>query len=72
MPGTEKMGGERIGGNTGVTLYCADLDATYSDLSSRGVNFTMPPGEVPWGKHAMLADQDGNQLYIVQPGQVGG
>jgi catechol 2,3-dioxygenase-like lactoylglutathione lyase family enzyme len=72
-PGTPQMGAERIGGNTGVTLYFGDLDATYSDLSSKGVNFTMPPGEVPWGRHAMVADQDGNQLYIVEPGgQMGG
>jgi catechol 2,3-dioxygenase-like lactoylglutathione lyase family enzyme len=67
-PGTEQMGGERIGGNTGITLYCGDLDATYQELQARGVKFTMPPGEVPWGKHAMIADQDGNQLYIVEPG----
>lgn len=71
-PGTEQMGAERIGGNTGITFYCADLDTTHRELSGRGVNFTMPPGDVPWGRHAMLADQDGNQLYIVQPAQYGG
>ena len=71
-PGTESMGAERIGGNTGVTFICSDLDATFSELSGKGVNFTMPPGDVPWGRHAMLADQDGNQLYIVQPKQYGG
>jgi predicted enzyme related to lactoylglutathione lyase len=70
-PGTGKEA-DRVGTASGITLYCNDLDETYKQLSSDGVEFSMPPGEVPWGRHAMLKDQDGNELYIVQPGQFGG
>lgn len=67
-PGTGQEAG-RIGTATGITLVCPNLDDTHKDLSAKGVNFTMPPGDVPWGRHAMFADQDGNQLYIVEPKQ---
>ncbi len=70
-PGTGQDA-SRIGGNTGITLYCSDLDDTYSTLIANGVEFSMPTSDVPWGRHAMVKDQDGNQLYIVQPAQYGG
>jgi catechol 2,3-dioxygenase-like lactoylglutathione lyase family enzyme len=66
-------GDKVLGGPTGITLVCTDLDATFDELSGKGVTITMPPSDVPWGRHGMFADNDGNQIYVVQPGgQTGG
>jgi lactoylglutathione lyase len=70
-PGDAPMGGGRIGGFTGVVLHCDDLDATYAELSARGVTFPEPPKDVPWGRDATLADTDGNEINIVQPSSRG-
>jgi len=74
-PASQTPGGqgtEALGKPTGITLVCTDLDSTFDELGSKGVKITMPPSDVPWGRHGMFADQDGNQIYVVQPGQMGG
>lgn len=54
--------GER---NTGIGFNVADVDAAYAELAARGVHFTMPPSQQPWGGYmAMFADPDGNIFYL--------
>ena len=59
-------GQKPVGGWTSMVLHCADIDATYKELTANGVNMT-EPSDVPWGRHAMLTDPDGNVFNVVQP-----
>ena len=54
-----------VGRQTGVGFAVPDLEATHSELASRGVEFTMTPAKQPWGaKMAMFADPDANVFYL--------
>jgi predicted enzyme related to lactoylglutathione lyase len=55
---------DRIGGFTNLTLSCDDIDATYAELSARGVEFLGPPRKQPWGTMAMMKDSEGNQFVL--------
>lgn len=58
--------GER---NTGIGFNVADVDAAYAELAAKGVQFTMPPSQQPWGGYmAMFADPDGNIFYLDSTG----
>jgi predicted enzyme related to lactoylglutathione lyase len=39
---------------------------TYETLSARGVKFTSPPTEQPWGIQAIFEDLYGNKFSVVQ------
>lgn len=57
----------RIGGFTNIVFDCDDLDSTYQELHSRGVEFTQPPEVQPWGmKMAQFKDIDGNEFVLVE------
>lgn len=57
---------DRIGTFTGLVLTTADIQATYDDLRSNGVQFTEPPTRQPWGMvQAQFKDQDGNGFVLV-------
>lgn len=43
-----------------VVFECDDVEHKYEELVSRGVTFTQPPKEMPWGKFAIFADTEGN------------
>lgn len=43
-----------------IVFECDDLQNMYTELSSRGVVFTQPPKELPWGLFAIFADNEGN------------
>jgi len=68
MPGadTYELAQSRMGKSTGVLLSTDDINATYKDLSARGVSFPTPPEQQPWGWWAMLSDPDGNTFGIGQ------
>ncbi|HEU5442130.1 MAG TPA: VOC family protein [Ktedonobacterales bacterium] len=52
---------------TGLVLACDDIQATYEQLSGRGVHFTEAPTMQPWGMmQALFEDQDGNGYVLVQ------
>jgi catechol 2,3-dioxygenase-like lactoylglutathione lyase family enzyme len=48
-----------------------DIDASYAELSARGVPFHVPPedfpDEAPTMRIAFFRDPDGNVLELVQP-----
>ncbi len=53
------------GRHTGVGLAVDDLVAEHDRLRELGVRFTMAPERQPWGGFmAVLADPDGNELYL--------
>lgn len=54
----------RIGSEFNGALACDDVEATYRQLSQRGVEFSTPPTKQPWGIFAILKDPDGNQFVL--------
>jgi uncharacterized glyoxalase superfamily protein PhnB len=56
-----------VGTASHVWFACDDLDATYKELTEKGVSFPEPPQDAPWNpgsRWAQFADPDGN-LYGV-------
>lgn len=55
---------DRIGGFTGISLECDDVQKTYEELHAKGVEFAKPPKTEPWGVVAIMKDSEGNQLVL--------
>jgi predicted enzyme related to lactoylglutathione lyase len=54
----------RIGTQMNTSLVCDDVDATYRQLSERGVEFEGPPKEEPWGSYVIMKDSEGNRFVV--------
>ncbi len=56
-----------VGRFTGLSLITDDIGKTHEELAGRGVAFTEPPEQQPWGGWmATVVDPEGNVLQIVQ------
>ena len=51
-------------GNSGIGLYCEDIDSEYEELKSKDVKFSRELTREPWGSFAMLEDPDGNEIWL--------
>ena len=60
QPGKEGRVGEQFDGS----LACDDVEATYRQLTSRGVLFEGAPTKEPWGTFAVMLDPDGNRFVL--------
>ena len=47
-----------------AAFKCKDVRATYEELHARGVGFSMPPTEQPFGIIAVLQDDSGNSFSL--------
>ena len=64
----EDEASERIGELTGgKVLGLDDCHATYAELAARGVEFTQEPADRPYGIEAVMRDNSGNWLVLVEP-----
>lgn len=54
----------RVGSFFNGSFACDDVQATYRQLSARGVEFVSPPQKQHWGEFAIIKDPDGNQLLL--------
>src|SRR5512137_2339329 len=54
-----------VGRHTGITLRVDDIVALCKKLTDEGVRFAEPLEASPWGKMAVVCDQDGNQIALV-------
>jgi predicted enzyme related to lactoylglutathione lyase len=54
------------GVGTTVFLESEDCQATYDELTSRGVEYAQPPEERPYGWESGLRDPSGNYIRITQ------
>ncbi len=54
-----------VGRYTGITLKVNSIDKLCDRLEDGGVTFIEPLEESPWGKMAVVADPDGNQIALV-------
>ena len=55
---------KRIGDFQSISFYTKDVQKTYDELSSRGVEFLGPPQAADWGTFVMFKDPDGNQFIL--------
>jgi catechol 2,3-dioxygenase-like lactoylglutathione lyase family enzyme len=56
------------GGGMGAgVLTTEDCHRTYKELSAKGVTFLSEPAERPYGIEAVLRDDSGNVISLVQP-----
>lgn len=56
---------DRVGTFSNVIFHCDDMQKTYEELSSKGVDFPTPPERAPWGQWwAVFADSDGNKYGL--------
>ena len=55
------------GGLPGVGLNVDDCRKTFEDLKAKGVEFLQEPEERPYGVEALLRDNSGNWMVIVEP-----
>lgn len=55
---------DRVGTFFNGSFQCANVQATYDDLSARGVEFAGPPERQPWGTFATFYDPDGNSFVL--------
>jgi catechol 2,3-dioxygenase-like lactoylglutathione lyase family enzyme len=51
----------------GISFYCDDIDATISELSSRGVEFKSPLREEEWGRVTEFELPGGSQVESYEP-----
>ena len=55
---------DRVGTFSNVVFSCDDIDKTYTELKSRGVEFLGEPQKQPWGTYALFKDPDGNTFCL--------
>jgi predicted enzyme related to lactoylglutathione lyase len=55
---------DRVGAFFNGSFACDDVEATYRQLSARGVEFKGPPEKQPWGTFAMFKDSEGNEFVM--------
>jgi hypothetical protein len=51
----------------GLGLRVDDCRKTHEELSARGVTFLQEPSERPYGVEAVMRDNSGNWLVLVEP-----
>jgi len=56
-----------VGRHTGIGWGVDNLDDSYQSLCAKGVTFSSPPEQQPWGGYmALMRDPDGNIFYLDQ------
>jgi len=55
---------DRIGTFTSISFTTDDIEATYQELSARGVELSGPPKATEWGSFVILKDPDGNSFVL--------
>ncbi len=51
----------------GLGLQTDNCKKTFEELSAKGVEFVQPPSERPYGIEAVVRDNSGNWLVLVEP-----
>jgi predicted enzyme related to lactoylglutathione lyase len=51
----------------GFGLATTDCHRDYEELASKGVEFVQPPSDRPYGIEAVMRDNSGNWLVLVEP-----
>lgn len=59
--------GPQPGGMLNASFEADDVQKTYEEFKSRGVDFIQPPRSEPWGTFALFRDSEGNQIVLSSP-----
>ena len=54
----------RIGTFFNASFACDDVEYSYNQLKSRGVEFVEEPTKQPWGTYAIFKDTEGNTFVL--------
>jgi predicted enzyme related to lactoylglutathione lyase len=57
----------RVGQGTSWVLETDDCKQDHAAMAARGVKFTSPPADMPWGVSAIFEDLYGNRYNLIQP-----
>jgi hypothetical protein len=52
-----------------IVFACNDIARTHQEMAGRGVPFSQPPRDMPWGKFAIFEDLDGNWYGLRESSQ---
>lgn len=52
------------GGQMNVSFWTDDVEGTFRELKSKGVNFLKEPKKEDWGTAAIFTDVDGNRFVL--------
>jgi predicted enzyme related to lactoylglutathione lyase len=55
---------DRVGTFWNGSLLCEDVEKTYEEMKTRGVEFTQPPKAEHWGTSAIFKDTEGNSFVL--------
>jgi catechol 2,3-dioxygenase-like lactoylglutathione lyase family enzyme len=66
-PEQEAAVGRQGGGRVFLFLHTDDFDRDYAAMQARGVAFTEPPRQEPYGTVAVFVDLYGNRWDLIQP-----
>lgn len=55
---------DRVGSFFNGSFNCDDVEATFRQLSAKGVEFVSPPKSESWGTSAIFKDWEGNQFVL--------
>jgi len=55
---------DRVGTFHSISFWTSNVQKTYDELVSRGVEFVGPPTTADWGSSAVFEDPDGNQFVL--------
>ena len=55
---------DRVGTFANTSWECDDVERTYKELSSIGVEFVKPPEKQPWGTFTIMKDSEGNEIVL--------
>ncbi len=49
---------------TSIVFLCDDIESTYEQMRSKGVQFESEPQKMQWGTYAQFRDEDGNVFVL--------
>ncbi|MGN6608814.1 MAG: VOC family protein [Jatrophihabitans sp.] len=58
---------QAAGGLPGVGLHVDDCRKTFEEFSAKGVEFLQEPADRPYGVEALMRDNSGNWMVLVEP-----
>jgi hypothetical protein len=56
----------------GIGLHVDNCSQTYAELSRKGVIFLQEPADRPYGVEAVMRDNSGNWLVLIEPKDAAG
>jgi predicted enzyme related to lactoylglutathione lyase len=57
-------GGQQPGHQLNLSFWTEDVEATFNEYKSRGVEFIAEPKKESWGTSAIFKDPDGNTFVL--------